>query len=317
MGGCITSSSNTFSVSSVLSPYKQLVSVPENTATPGRNSARVLDRLPNVSRRPSNAPPSSPVSSQERSLNNVLSYHAAASSCCSYPLIYLEKQLVEAQSPAYEGESVDLGSETTKPVFSLEDEAYSNGGCAHSHNLHCHCSFHDDDSTMVGLSTRAQSISSETGTVLENYNLHNTTHEASLSYNFPELYPSDPNTLRCTMPSPIPSTNYVSRSPWKPLLQDQQTYALPILPSVATRSRQISLPVMSSINPTLNPDMSTSASSRAQSWHAPIYPPSREPPRPAAETEKSVFEDYDEEENLEEKKLSGRFRHLIRRLHCG
>ena len=316
MGSCTNSVSDTFSASSIISLYNQSTYVPWDTFTSSHNSTRQLDYPSIVSRRPSNAPLSSPAFSPERHSKDVLPRHAENLSYWGHPLIYLEEQLVKVQ-PETQGSQLENFGPGTKPRFSFEEESYDHGACTYSRSPRCHCSYHDDESTIAGLSTQAPSISSETGTILEeDNNIHSITHKAALTYEFPELYPSNSERLDYTMPSPAQPSVCEARSPW--VLQPQRSYEPHESPSVATRKRQISLPVMASAESTVTPDVPASASIRAQSWPAsPVYSPSREPPIPPPGSQKSIFEDFDDEDNVEEKKLSKRFRHLMRRLHCG
>ena len=326
MDGRTTKFGHTFSVCPIISPYSQLSSTPKSTPTVARDTVRVLSDFPTLTRRPLNAPPSSPTSSPEYRSETVLPPQTDISSSRCCPLIYLDEQLGKVQPQVWQGGLLDFGCEQTKNTFSVEGEPYNNEGCYYIYGSHGHYSSHDDDSTMVDPSSRAQSMCSETGTVLERATSMGSTvpcyatPKPSLSYEYLELYPSDPDSSKNLMPSPIPSANYIARPPRKLLSKSRRSYGLTEPPPVAARSRQISLPIihMPSVNPTTNPQIPSSVSSRAQSWHASsVYSPSRKPPKPPPEMEKSIFEDYDDEDNVEEKRVSTRFRHLMRRLHCG
>ncbi len=327
MDGHTTYFSRTCSVSSIVSPYDQLYSAPKSTPKIGRNASQELNYLATVIGRPSDAPSSSPVSSPERNSKTLWSYPAEFVSSPWCPLLYLKQYLGKLRAQACQGESLNLSCQQARRRFSFEDELFNYGESGYIHERGCHCPSLDDDSTMVDLTSRAQSMCSETDTVLEDTTLNGrtlsyyTAHKASLSCDYPELYPSDPGSPRHTISSTSqsPPPNYVARLPLKPYLEARWSYGLLGSPPVATRSRQISLPIihLPSLDPTTNPQIPTIASSRAQSWHAsPIYSPSRKPPQPPQDIEKSMFEDYDED-SAEEKKLSNRFRHLMRRLHCG
>lgn len=320
MGGHTIYSSDTCSVSPVQSPHNQLYAMPQSTPSTSRYAAQDVDYFPTVARMLSKAPPSSPVLSPEHNSQSPLCDPAEFSSPPSCPWSYLERQLDDIQPQHCQGESLDSGCEQDRRRFSFDNKSFNNEGCSYVHDCRCHCSSHDDDSTLVDLSSRAESLCSNAGIVLEDPLLKGrtlscyTAHKASLSYDYPELYPSNPDSLRHTMPSPTSSANNSTRP--KPSLEAWRSYGLFGSPPVAARSRQISLPIinMPSVNLTTDPQM---ASNRAQSWHAsPIYSPGSKPPKPLPEVEKSIFEDYDEE-NVGDNKLSNRFRHLIRRLHCG
>lgn len=322
MGGHSTDFSDDYPICSVVSPPDELYFVPKSTLNMSHYIPQDLHFLGTKTRRPSNAPPPSPVLSPEHTSKSLLCHQADLLSSRNCSLSYLEQQLGNIQPQQYQGETLDLGCEQARRRFSFEDKPFDNEDCNYIHGCRCHCSSHDDDSTMVDLSSRAQSLCSEADTILEETSSKDrtlscyTAPKASLSYDYPELYPSNPDSLIYTMPSPTPSTNNVESPPLKPYLEARRSYGLFGSPPVVARSRQISLPIinMPNVNPKINPQM---ASSRAQSWHAsPVYSPGRKPPKPPPEIEKSIFEDYDED-NVEEKKLSNRFRHLIRRLHCG
>lgn len=324
MGDYTTHLSDVFPVSPVETFYDQFSFVSESTPITAPNTARDLDHLSIVTRRPSNAPPSSPTLSSERRSIVLLPHPAdyTSSRCC--PLIYLDEQLEKVQPQAYQGEMLDFGSKQARRRFCYDDGLHQNEEWSCIRYTSCHCSSHDDDSTMVDPSSRAHSICSEAGTVLEDTTSKDrtvsyfSTHKAWLGCGYPELYPSDPGSLRHTMP--CPSRNSVAKPPQKPRMDARRSYGLIGSPPVASRSRQISLPIkpLPIESSTTNPQMPCSVSARAQSWHAsPLYSPSRKPPQPPSEMEKSIFEDYDVEDNVEGKKLSNRFRHLMRRLHCG
>ena len=321
MGDYTAHINDVFPVSPVETLYDQLSFVPESTPIMAPRDSNVLSA---VTRMPSNVPPSSPILSPERRSIILLPHPAdyPSSRCC--PLIYLDEQLGKVQPQAYQGELIDPGNKQARRPFDFDDGSHKNEEWSCACYSNCHCSLHDDDSTMVDLSSRAHSICSKACTSLEDTDSKDrtvsyfSTHKASLGYEYPELYPSDPSSLRHTMP--CPTRNYVARPPQKPRMEARPSYGVHGSPPTASRSRQISLPIipLRSESLTTNPQPPCSASARAQSWHAsPLYSPSRKPPQPPPEMEKSIFEDYDVEDDVEEKKLSNRFRQLMQRLHCG
>lgn len=303
MGGHSTDFNDDNSICSVVSPPNELYTVPKGTHKTSHYTPQDLLFLETKTGRPSNAPPPSPVLSPEHTSRHLLCHQADLLSSPNCSWSFLEQQLGNIQPQQFEEEPFD-------------DQDYD-----YIHGCHCHYSSHDDDSTIVDLSSRAQSLCSEAGTVLEETSLKGRTLSSytapttPLSYDYPDLYTPNPDSLICAMPSPTQSTSNVESAPLKPYLEARRSYGLFGSPPVVARRRQISLPIidMPNVNPKINPQM---ASSRAQSWHAsPVYSPGRKPPKPPPEIERSIFEDYDED-NVEEKTLPNRFRHLIRRLHC-
>ena len=327
MGSHTAKFSDIFSISPTISPSNQLFSVPGSTPIIARNTARDLDYFSSVIRRPSNAPPASPTSSPERNTWSLSPHAAKVSSSRCRALVYLDEQLGKVRPQGCQGDLFDLGYEQATRRFSFEVGSYDDEECSWIHDSHYRYLSHDDDSRMVDPYSGVQSVCSEARTFHEDATskdiplAYYTTRSASLDYDdYPKLYPSDPKSLRHTMPSPPQSKDYTARPFGKPCGKAQKRYALPESPSVPARSRQISLPIMRipSVDPMMSAQIPTSKSTRAQSWHAsPLYSPSRKPPKPPIEMEKSVFEDYDEDDNVEEHNLPSRFRHLIRKLHCG
>ena len=327
MGGPTTTFSDIFSLSPTVSPHNHLFSAPESIPTIAGNTTRDLDGFPSVARRASNAPPSSPTSSPERNTWSLLPHEAKLSSSRCPPLAYLDEQLEKVRPQACQGGFLDLGCEQAGGRFSFKAESYDSVECSWTQDSHGGCLLHDDDSTMVDPYSRVQSVCSEAGTFHEDTPPNDTrsvsyaTYKASLDYdNYPKLHPSDPKTLRHTMPSPPRPKDYIARPLEKHHPEARRSYGLHGSPSVPARRRQISLPILQkpSTDTTMDPHIPSSASIRVQSWHAsPHYSPSRKPPKPPLEMEKSIFEDYDEDDSVEDKKLPNRFRHLMRKLHCG
>ena len=308
-----------------VAPFEQPCSALESILTISGDTTQDLDSLPSTIR-PSNAPPSSPTSSSEPNTWSLLPRQAKVSSSRCPPLIYFYELLGNVRPQTYQGELLDLGREQAGRRPSFEPRPYDNQECTRAYDFHCQRSSHDGEATIVDPYSRVQSACSEADTVHENktskdislgYYAKNT---ASLDSDYRSVPPTDLKSLRSAMPSPRRRRGYRVIIPEKPYGEARRNHGLSGSPSIPARSRQISLPIlgMPSIGSTMNPQTSASTSTRAQSWHAaPRYSPSRRPPEPPPDMEKSIFEDYDEDDHIEQKRVANRLRHLIRRLHCG